>query len=476
MKKNYTIIIGSLIISIIASIFLYLDIIDPFIIINKNICNFIHTLLGGNKIHNIFSSVYINIFLLLIFNVLSGYLWQKIEGIKQVFFIIIFSFGIFIVNVILFHFKSIFFPSIYIIIIIWINYIILTIWISSQSMTLLSQEIDKLVAKYRIKRLRYDYSSLGLQQTTYLQEFMGKDALPVTKIETLAQLGHAFERERSFLQSLVKNLNQPIMVCDASNNIILVSPSVDKLFPQTKILVGQKILTFLSYFFPDLKEDLENTFRKISYQKDVIDFHGQIGNKFYQISIIPVSDKEDSFNGSICILNDITEMHRRANTDGLTGLWNHRYFKEQLEEEFKRAKRHKEKYPLSLILIDLDYFKSINDTFGHLTGDEVLRQIANLLKKEARSIDIIARYGGEEFVGILPMTSSDGAKVFAERLKKKIENLKIETNDGKIIPKITCSFGITSYNNEKEIKELIDKADRALYICKKAGRNCINIL
>lgn len=473
MKKNYIEFFGTLIASIIASMFLYFNIISPFIVINLTLCNSIHVLASGTKFNTIISSVYIDIFLLFLINIVAGYIWQKIEGIKQLIVTIIFSLTLLAINILLFHLTSIFFPAIYIIVILWLTYAVLVVLINSKANILLSAEIEKLIDKYKVKRLKYDYSGLGLHKTSWLKEAV-KEALPVTKIETLAQLGHAFERERSFLQTLIKNLNQPILVCNEEGKILLLSPEVEKVFQDIKF-IGHDITKFLINFFPELEEIFKQTFYSISLKKIITHCHSYFGNKFYQITIIPVCDKEDSFNGSICILNDITEMHRRANTDGLTGIWNYRHFKEQLEEEFKKARRHKEKYPLSLILIDIDYFKSINDTYGHLIGDDVIKEIAELLKREARTIDLIARYGGEEFVAILPMTPMEGAKVFANRVKNKITRLQIEVPDGYKLPQITCSFGITVYKNENEPKDLIEKADKALYKSKESGRNCISI-
>ena len=474
MKKNYIGILGSLIASTIGSVFLYFNLVSPFIIINNTLCYSVHILLGGIRFHNVISSIYLDIFLLFLLNIIAGYIWEKVEEIKQLISISMFSVVILIINVFLFHFSSILFPGIFIIIIIWLTYAISIVWINSKTSILLSTEIDKLLAKYKVKRLKYDYSGMGLHKTSWLKELSAKDALPGTKIETLAQLGHTFERERSFLQTLIKNLNQPILVCDEESRILLLSPEVEKVFHNIKF-VGQNITRFLSNFFPDLEEKFNETFTTIPLQKNITHCHSYFGNKFYQITIIPVSDKDDSFNGSICILNDITEMHRRANTDGLTGIWNHKHFKEQLEEELKKAKRHKAKYPLALILIDIDFFKSINDTYGHLVGDEVIKEIANLLNKEARTIDLVARYGGEEFVALLPMTPPEGAKIFAERVRTKISQLQINISDSQKLPQITCSFGITVYKDEKEIKELIEKADKALYKSKNEGRNCINI-
>jgi len=166
-------------------------------------------------------------------------------------------------------------------------------------------------------------------------------------------------------------------------------------------------------------------------------------------------------------------LYELAITDGLTQLYIHRYFQLRLKEEIERTQRYGE--PFSLVMIDIDHFKSFNDLYGHQMGDEVLRMIARILKEKIRSIDVAARYGGEEFAIIVPETDSERVAIFAERLRKIIE----ETNfngQGNTPLKITTSIGTASYA-EKDIEEkttgeiLISRADQALYRAKKQGRN-----
>lgn len=156
-------------------------------------------------------------------------------------------------------------------------------------------------------------------------------------------------------------------------------------------------------------------------------------------------------------------------TDGVTSLYNHRYFRERLEEEFERAKRYKR--PLSLIMIDLDFFKKYNDTNGHPKGDELLRNIAEIFKREARKSDIVARYGGEEFVIILPETLKETSVVMAERLRKEIESTVFKGGETQPGGRVTISLGISSYDGSGTIEEFIKRADDALYCAKKDGRN-----
>ena len=156
-------------------------------------------------------------------------------------------------------------------------------------------------------------------------------------------------------------------------------------------------------------------------------------------------------------------------TDGLTKTYLRRYFTERLEVETLRSKEYGSE--LSFIMIDLDYFKKCNDKFGHLVGDTVLRETADILKHNLREIDIVARYGGEEFCALLPETDKDGALIVAERIRKSVEEHTINAYDESV--NITVSIGVTSFVKEgnDSAKELVERADKALYEAKNLGRN-----
>ena len=170
---------------------------------------------------------------------------------------------------------------------------------------------------------------------------------------------------------------------------------------------------------------------------------------------------------------EVEKAHRKmaemSTTDALTGLYNRRYLSESLKYEITRAGRYKT--GLSLCMIDIDHFKHVNDTWGHSTGDQVLKEISRILRETVRETDIPCRYGGEEFAVILPHTKSAGAQIFAERLRKRIAAHVFKASD--IIFFVTVSCGIFSFNHDSDVssENILEQADKALYQAKKRGRN-----
>ncbi len=171
-------------------------------------------------------------------------------------------------------------------------------------------------------------------------------------------------------------------------------------------------------------------------------------------------------------VNKVQVIKNLAVRDGLTGLYNHRYFQDKLSEELAKADRYKK--DLSLILTDVDHFKKFNDTYGHQEGDKVLMGVSQVLQETVRAkVDTVARYGGEEFAVILPETDGNAAYDLGERIRKSIESRLFEY-EGKKIYRVTLSLGLSSYPFDAiEKRLLIQYADQALYDAKKNGRNCV---
>ncbi len=161
-------------------------------------------------------------------------------------------------------------------------------------------------------------------------------------------------------------------------------------------------------------------------------------------------------------------METMATTDGLTGLTNHRTFQDRFGQMLERAERHG--YPVAMLLCDVDFFKKVNDGYGHPVGDEVLRRVARVLEQVARKIDITARYGGEEFAVVLESSTAEQARLVGERLRQEVGKLVVETEKGPL--SVTMSVGVASFPDDaKDRATLIERADHALYHAKHSGRN-----
>lgn len=175
--------------------------------------------------------------------------------------------------------------------------------------------------------------------------------------------------------------------------------------------------------------------------------------------------------------SEIKRLQNLVYFDELTGLHNRRGFLEAAQTIFKAVsygrteleRRVSFNIPFSVVFLDIDNFKSINDTYGHDVGDMVLKKVSESLKKHQRSSDVYGRLGGEEFVFALIGAETNAAKAVAEKLRKEIENMELETNGKKL--NITVSLGIITYTDEKSLEELIKKADKAMYEAKQQGKN-----
>ena len=251
---------------------------------------------------------------------------------------------------------------------------------------------------------------------------------------------------------------------------------------EKKIVQTKNFEKALKYILPDLDERIVEEALSEKYSKSII--------------IIPLYTRNNPF-GLFCVFSsreDLTEsetdflstyaqqievaitiadlfetVKAQAVSDSLTGLYNRRYFEEYLKKEVTRAQRQNQ--PFSLIGLDLDFLKKINDVYGHAYGDLAIKTIADILKKNARSIDIAARMGGEEFNVLLPGVDSKGAMIAAERIRKAIESQEIET-----IGHITASIGVATYlEHSDNIEEVLELTDQAMYISKRNGRNQVTL-
>lgn len=209
---------------------------------------------------------------------------------------------------------------------------------------------------------------------------------------------------------------------------------------------------------------------------------GTAEHMYQNSTIIPLADTKGEVSHICLIIYDVTDsavnkiaqqqankqLQNLSRTDHLTGLFNRGYWELRLIQEFKRYDRYEQ--ASSLIMLDIDHFKKINDKYGHTVGDEAIRAVSRAIKEQARDLDIAGRYGGEEFGIILTNTNGDGACVFAERLRSTIEQLAIYAEGQDI--KFTVSLGIAQLTDKiHDHRNWIEKADQALYKSKETGRN-----
>ena len=176
------------------------------------------------------------------------------------------------------------------------------------------------------------------------------------------------------------------------------------------------------------------------------------------------------------IYDDIIQLHKQISeltettrTDHLTGLYNVKYFYSALDQELERTERTR--HPTSLIMLDIDHFKSVNDTYGHVVGDQALKHISDIIQKSVRKLDIPCRYGGEEFAIILPSTFGLAAIQVAERIRSNIENIPFDFSGGKL--NLTASLGLDSFTvlSEDKLESFIERTDKLLLTAKQNGRN-----
>ena len=235
--------------------------------------------------------------------------------------------------------------------------------------------------------------------------------------------------------------------------------------------VANKSIEILSYFEIDAGN-------MKPYSQLLLDANEELGkmNVSYEQLILELKRSKDIAENLAIELQTANEKLRElATKDGLTGLFNHRHFQEALDREISRAVRYEK--PLTLILLDIDHFKKINDQYGHPVGDAVLKVVSAIMRKAVRDSDLVARYGGEEFAAILPETDLQGGAILAERLRRAVEAAEMPAH-GEII-RATISLGVTTYNlaaGSSGKAALVAAADKGLYHSKESGRNKLSIV
>ncbi|MDD2358022.1 MAG: sensor domain-containing diguanylate cyclase [Thiovulaceae bacterium] len=315
-----------------------------------------------------------------------------------------------------------------------------------------------------------DYIGVPVQLFRALSAFLAA-YLVITLLKILRE---EMQMELKKLSKAIEVSGDSVMITDANGIIEYVNPAFEKETKYSyKESVGQK---------PSI---LKSGFHSLSYYEKLWStllsgesFNGYVVNKkkdgelYHEFkSIVPIFDDKGKIVNFVSTGKDITErvnlekkLEKAASTDKLTGIANRMKFDEFMQYSFDRTQRYHIK--LSLILFDIDDFKKINDTYGHLKGDYVLKTIAKIAEETIRKNDLIARWGGEEFMILEPDIPADEATILAERIRQKIENFDFDT-----VGKLTASFGVTTFVENDTIQSFLSRVDEAMYKAKTINKN-----
>ena len=285
------------------------------------------------------------------------------------------------------------------------------------------------------------------------------------------------------LDSIVENAHDGIISIDGNKHLTFMNTAARKMFGYTPEQAERlKLNQLIPESTRDFHDDYVHGFRhsqeraRSMHTRTSVMGLRQDGSEFpveISISKIVVSGKMEM----VAVMRDISdrskmmqELKEAATLDHLTKLANKRLFNEEMSRQIALTKRYERE--LSLVLADLDHFKAVNDQYGHASGDEVLTEVADIIRHHLRDSDLAARWGGEEFALLLPETDLNGARLLAEKLRSKIENHTFELQGQKA--SVTCSFGVFSLDDcHPDADSLFAQADKQLYQAKNEGRNCV---
>ncbi|MCP4040840.1 MAG: diguanylate cyclase [Gammaproteobacteria bacterium] len=296
------------------------------------------------------------------------------------------------------------------------------------------------------------------------------------------QLAQALRKSEEAFRAIIETSKDWIWATNLDGILTYSNPAIQSILGYTEDeIIGKPYLDFVH---TDDKGMMEQRFREPQklqhgWSNFVIRrLHKNDDYRFLESNAVPILNNAKEFAGFRGVDRDITErkqmekeLKHLASHDPLTGLYNRGELKLRLHDEIQRASRYSN--PLSAFLVDADHFKLINDTYGHRTGDSVLKNFAKILELAIRNTDYVARYGGEEFVVILPETPLPKAAELAERLRAQIEESLFLTEEGKEL-KLTASIGVAAFSEHiQNGQDLLNAADTAMYAAKKAGRNLV---
>ena len=270
-------------------------------------------------------------------------------------------------------------------------------------------------------------------------------------------------------ESAMDHIREGFILIDEDNNYLSSNPAALEIFPGIKgLMKGDSI--FSAPGWPGELKGLEG---------DVAEFPiGAEDTRYYKASISPVLAKNTNLIARIILIREITdnvnlmkELESAAYLDALTGLYNRKHFTKLAMVDIERALRTDQ--TIYAAMLDLDFFKKVNDTYGHAAGDSVLKVTAGIIRQTIRSYDLLGRYGGEEFVLMITNLDLEEAHKLMERIRENMEHCITNYEDKEI--KITCSIGLAEFTENDTLETSVKKADEALYVAKKSGRNRVQV-
>jgi diguanylate cyclase (GGDEF)-like protein len=280
---------------------------------------------------------------------------------------------------------------------------------------------------------------------------------------------NVFEIITMATETAMEYIKEGFILVDTNNNFLLSNPAAAEILPGIFLLMkGEPIFSTLGW-----PEELKNL------GKDAVEFSRDGENtRYFRASIGPVYGRDKAQVAKIILLADITdsvnlmkELENAAYIDGLTGLYNRKHFAELANADVERAQRLNQ--TIYTAMLDLDFFKKVNDTYGHAAGDIVLKTTAGVIRQTIRAYDLLCRYGGEEFALLILDLNALEAFNLVERIRDNIESTVINYEGIEI--KITCSIGIANFLRTDTLESSIKKSDEALYAAKHSGRNQVKI-
>ncbi|MDI6602405.1 MAG: PAS domain S-box protein [Thermoanaerobacteraceae bacterium] len=329
---------------------------------------------------------------------------------------------------------------------------------------------------------RKDGSLYPVEVHIELEEFMEEKVYValVIDITERRRMERDLKEKNEILSTITEYAGDAIIMIDDNGNVTFWNPAAERILGYSKEeIIGKDLHAFMIQD-ERLYEAYREAFKKFRLSGKgnavgrMIEMKARHKDGYeidVELSLSAVRDKDAWY--AIGIIRDISErkkfeelLYRQSITDPLTNIYNRRFFMQMLEQEIERTKRNKK--PFSLIMFDLDHFKSVNDRFGHAAGDMVLKKVADTVKGRIRKTDCFARWGGEEFITLLPETSLSDAVGLAEELRKHISMMSLPE-----VGHVTASFGVTEYRDTDTIDTVLLRVDNMLYEAKGAGRNCV---